>query len=121
MLRNRKKKPGVDDDNEKGNKIMRQDVARTKSTVLFVGFMCFLAAGALLVFQDSTDFDVFRGDGKYSLRRMRGLKKAGEVKRHTLLPPDSIYHLQAKDCDGNSIDLEQFAGSVSLVVNVASQ
>lgn len=37
-----------------------------------------------------------------------------------MLPPDSLYNLDVDDCEGNKVSLEQFGGSVSLIVNVAS-
>jgi hypothetical protein len=38
---------------------------------------------------------------------------------HAHLPENSIYRLQMEDVTGNSIDLGQFSGMVSLVVNTA--
>ena len=39
----------------------------------------------------------------------------------TDLPPDSIYRTKVRDIHGNRQDFAQFAGSVSLVVNVACE
>ena len=38
-----------------------------------------------------------------------------------LLPPDSIYRVGVQDIHGSWVQLEKFAGSVSLVVNVACE
>lgn len=126
MLRNRggKKQSVYDDNDEKGNKMKRQEQARVKSTILFLIVFCFIAGIAMLSFNDSTDWHPFRGDGKFSsslrskmreLQNKHNSKKSsstGGVKRHTLLPPDSIYHLQVEDCEHNKVDLEEFAGKV---------
>jgi len=42
-------------------------------------------------------------------------------KKETALPPDSFYKLQTKSLDGKPADLKEYAGRVTLVVNVASQ
>jgi hypothetical protein len=44
-----------------------------------------------------------------------------EKKKKVLLPPDSMYALQAKTLDGQPMNLADFAGQVALVVNLASQ
>jgi glutathione peroxidase len=42
-------------------------------------------------------------------------------KKETPLPADSLYKLQTKSLDGKPADLKDYAGKVTLVVNVASQ
>ena len=42
-------------------------------------------------------------------------------KKETPLPADSLYKLQTKSLDGKPADLKEYAGKVTLVVNVASQ
>jgi hypothetical protein len=42
-------------------------------------------------------------------------------KKEIPLPPDSLYNLKTKTLDGTDIDLKDFAGKVTLVVNLASQ
>jgi Glutathione peroxidase len=104
---------------EKGGKVKRQTKERVKSTLLFLFLFASFGLGALYVFQDSTDFDPL-GAGGY-LRAARVLKKAAFFRNPSMLPPDSIYHLSVDDCNGEHVNLEQYSGSVSLIVNVASQ
>ena len=42
-------------------------------------------------------------------------------KKEPPLPPDSIYKLKAKTLDGKDADLKDYAGKVTLIVNLASQ
>ncbi len=42
-------------------------------------------------------------------------------KKEPVLPPDSLYKLKAKSLDGKDADLKDFAGKVTLIVNLASQ
>jgi glutathione peroxidase len=42
-------------------------------------------------------------------------------KKEPALPPDSIYKLKVKSLDGKDVDLKDFAGKVTLIVNLASQ
>ena len=42
-------------------------------------------------------------------------------KKEPVLPADSIYKLKAKTLDGKEADLKDFAGKVTLIVNLASQ
>ncbi|HVE43047.1 MAG TPA: hypothetical protein VNM14_24440 [Planctomycetota bacterium] len=42
-------------------------------------------------------------------------------KKEPVLPPDSIYKLKVKSLDGKDVDLKDFAGKVTLIVNLASQ
>ena len=42
-------------------------------------------------------------------------------KKKVALPPDSLYALKCKTLEGKDADLSEFAGKVSLVVNLASQ
>jgi cytochrome oxidase Cu insertion factor (SCO1/SenC/PrrC family) len=42
-------------------------------------------------------------------------------KKEPVLPADSIYKLKAKTLDGKDVDLKDFAGKVTLIVNLASQ
>ena len=42
-------------------------------------------------------------------------------KKEPVLPADSIYKLKAKTLDGKEVDLKDFAGKVTLIVNLASQ
>lgn len=44
-----------------------------------------------------------------------------EKKKKVVLPPDSMYSLQAKTLEGQPMNLADFAGQVALVVNLASQ
>lgn len=112
-------KSRYDDDNKGGKqaKLQRQSKERVKSTLLFLLLLGVIGCGALYAFQDSTDFDPF-GPG---FLRTRLLKKKKLVYQNpALLPPDSIYHLSVNDCNGESVSLDQFSGSVALIVNVAS-
>ena len=113
------------DDNDKGGKVKRQPQAqsqqRVKSTLLVLAVFALIGFCALNVFKDSTDFDPFGPGGLRS--RTRGLLKRKDdsiFKHPSHLPPDSLYHLDVDDCEGNKVSLEQFGGSVSLIVNVAS-
>jgi len=42
-------------------------------------------------------------------------------KKEPALPPDSFYKLKTKTLDGKDADLKDFAGKVTLIVNLASQ
>ena len=42
-------------------------------------------------------------------------------KKEPALPPDSVYKLKLKSLDGKDVDLKDFAGKVTLIVNLASQ
>ena len=42
-------------------------------------------------------------------------------KKEPALPPDSLYKLKTKSLDGKDADLKDFAGKVTLIVNLASQ
>jgi hypothetical protein len=42
-------------------------------------------------------------------------------KKEPVLPADSVYKLKAKSLDGKDVDLKDFAGKVTLIVNLASQ
>jgi hypothetical protein len=42
-------------------------------------------------------------------------------KKEPALPADSVYKLKAKSLDGKEVDLKDFAGKVTLIVNLASQ
>jgi hypothetical protein len=42
-------------------------------------------------------------------------------KKEPALPPDSVYKLKVKSLDGKDVDLKDFAGKVTLIVNLASQ
>jgi Glutathione peroxidase len=46
---------------------------------------------------------------------------AQDKKKEPALPPDSVYKLKAKSLDGKDVDLKDFAGKVTLIVNLASQ
>jgi len=42
-------------------------------------------------------------------------------KKEPALAADSVYKLKAKSLDGKDVDLKDFAGKVTLIVNLASQ
>jgi hypothetical protein len=42
-------------------------------------------------------------------------------KKEPPLPPDSFYKLKTKSLDGKDVDLADYAGKVTLIVNLASQ
>ena len=42
-------------------------------------------------------------------------------KKEPVLPADSVYKLKTKTLDGKDADLKDFAGKVTLIVNLASQ
>jgi hypothetical protein len=42
-------------------------------------------------------------------------------KKEPPLPADSLYKLKAKSLDGKDVELKDFAGKVTLIVNLASQ
>ena len=109
----------LDDDKMGGKqaKVYRQSRERAKSTILFLLLIGVICCAALYVFKDSTDFDPF-GPGGYL--RSRALKKKLFFRNPSHLPPDSIYQLSVEDCTGEKVSLEQFSGSVALIVNVAS-
>lgn len=106
-------------DDEKGAKITNQKVQRAKSTVLFLGFVCLIGMVALYSFKDSTDFHPF----SEGYLRARGLKKKDSstslLQYDSELPQNSIYRVSVKGAEGDLVDLDQFSGMVSLVVNTA--
>ena len=108
-----------DDKGGKGGKVKRQSKETAKSTVLALAVFAIIGFCALAVFKDSTDFDPFGPGGL----RARGLlkRKDSVLQNPSHLPPDSLYHLDVDDCEGNKVSLEQFGGMVSLIVNVASK
>ena len=42
-------------------------------------------------------------------------------KKEPVLPADSLYKLKTRTLDGKDADLKDFAGKVTLIVNLASQ
>ena len=42
-------------------------------------------------------------------------------KKEPVLPADSIYKLKVKTLDGKDADLKDYAGKVTLIINLASQ
>lgn len=42
-------------------------------------------------------------------------------KKEPVLPADSLYKLKTRTLDGKDLDLKDFAGKVTLVVNLASR
>ena len=49
------------------------------------------------------------------------LSAQDKKKKEPVLPADSIYKLKAKTLDGKDADLKDYAGKVTLIVNLASQ
>jgi hypothetical protein len=44
-----------------------------------------------------------------------------QKRKKVALPPDSVYLIPAKSLEGKPVDLKEYAGTVTLVVNLASQ
>ena len=52
---------------------------------------------------------------------LTGVAGAQDKKKTPPLAPDSFYALKSKSLEGMDVDLKDFAGKVSLVINLASQ
>jgi hypothetical protein len=100
--------PSIEDD-EKGNKLRKRDQNRATQVAVFLGILS-------LIFLVAT-VKLHHTPHKRSVRL--GTKVTMETQK-THLPPNSIYRLSAKNGSGTQTPLEQYAGMVSLVVNVAS-
>lgn len=107
-----------DDYDGKGKKISHQRLARTKNTILFLAVFCLVGIAALYAFRDSTDFHPF-SDGYLRARALKSRYSRSMMQDANDIPYDSIYRLTVNDANGEPFALDQFSGSVSLVVNVA--
>jgi hypothetical protein len=56
-----------------------------------------------------------------ALASVAGAQAQQQPKKKIALPPDSLYLLKAKSLDGKEVNLADYAGQVTLVVNLASQ
>jgi hypothetical protein len=100
--------PSIEDD-EKAGKLRQRDQNRAMQVVLFLGILSLIFLVAIVKLHHTPH--------KRSMRH--GYKATMETQK-TFLPPNSIYRLSAENGSGTPTSLVQYAGMVSLVVNVAS-
>lgn len=140
---------GVLDDNEKGDKLRRRAAqARCRNILMVIGFfiLAFFATVSQVQYtqQRHAQPGLRTSDGRErpsseDLTPEEEAKLAAKAKNtdeetdeekpvsvdddffapHADLPEDSIYRLTLTDVTGNQVDMSQFAGMVSLVVNTA--
>jgi hypothetical protein len=59
--------------------------------------------------------------GALFLMALSGVSVMAQDKKKPAIPADSLYALKCKTLDGKDADLKEYAGKVTLVVNLASQ
>ena len=103
----------TDEDGEKQGKLKRSDKKQLTNVFIFLGILCTVFLLAILKLKHSP---------QNTLRALRHTSsfpnhiKQGET---TSLPPNSIYRVEVQGELGVPFKLNQFAGMVALVVNVA--
>jgi uncharacterized membrane protein len=104
-------------DDEKEVKVRQHQESRLVRVVFFFGMLCFVFIVAIVKLNHSPS-------NKYHSASIRRRQKQTLVRQqpdaNVLLPLNSIYRLFVQDNQGQEVSLEQYAGMVSLVVNVAS-
>jgi hypothetical protein len=100
------------DHDEKGGKVRRQEQARRrayKNAIACVSSLVLVFLVTLLQVHSPVE------NAGMLLRS----QKAARERAIRMLPSNSIYRLAVPDADGRDVDLSQFAGRVTLVVNTA--
>lgn len=98
------------EDNEKAGKLRQRDQNRAVHVMLFLAIMSVIFLVAIVKLHHTPN--------KRSMRH--GFNNNIVQSQKTHLPPNSIYRLSVENSSGKQESLEQYAGMVSLVVNVAS-
>ena len=103
----------TDEDGEKQGKLNRSDNKQLTNVFIFLGTLCTVFLLAIVKLKHSPQ------------NTLRGLRHTSSFPNHiiqgeaTSLPPNSIYRVEVQGELGLPFKLNQFAGMVSLVVNVA--
>lgn len=97
------------DEDEKGAKVEREQLNRTRK---ILAGMVFLSMSLVVA---STMFTY--GAQRRNMRR--GVMEGSALRQLAKLPPNSMYHLSVGDQDGGEVSLMDYAGKLTLVVNTA--
>jgi len=100
-------------DDEKAGKLRQRQESRVVKAFFFLGLLVLVFLVAIVKLHHTPKY---RSVG---VRRRHSQEAVAQ--KHNLLPLQSIYRLSVENKDGQQESLEQYAGMVSLVVNVASQ
>ena len=103
-------------------KIHKKKSASNSSLAL--ALLCGAAALCTLLYVSNRVFSStpIKSERKVFSKHMEEIKKERYLpQENRLLPPDSIYRTKIEDIHGNYQQLMDYAGSVSLVVNVACE
>jgi len=104
-------------------KIHKKKSASNSSLAL--ALLCGAAALCTLLYVSNRVFSStpIKSERKVFSKHMEEIKKNNKYvpQENRLLPPDSIYRTKIEDIHGNYQQLMDYAGSVSLVVNVACE
>ena len=99
--------------------------SNTNNSSLALALLCGAAALCTLLYVSNKvfSFTPIKNERKVFSKHMEEIKKNNKYlpQENRLLPPDSIYRTKIEDIHGNYQQLMDYAGSVSLVVNVACE
>jgi hypothetical protein len=98
--------------------------SNTNNSSLALALLCGAAALCTLLYVSNKVFSstTAKSERKVFSEHMEEIKKERYLpQENRLLPPDSIYRTKIEDIHGNYQQLMDYAGSVSLVVNVACE
>jgi len=96
----------------------------SSNSSLALALLCGAAALCTLLYVSNKVFSSspIKSERKVFSKHMEEIKKERYLpQENRLLPPDSIYRTKIEDIHGNNQQLMDYAGSVSLVVNVACE
>ena len=98
---------------------------KSNNSSLALALLCGAAALCTLLYVSNRVFSStpIKSERKVFSKHMEEIKKNNKYvpQENRLLPPDSIYRTKIEDIHGNYQQLMDYAGSVSLVVNVACE
>lgn len=108
---------------EKAGKLRQRDESRLMRVFLFLGMLCFVFLVAIVKLHHIPSQKKYRS---VSVRRRKDEKQVKQQQQQhdsnlLTLPLNSIYRLEVENNQGQQESLSQYAGMVSLVVNVASE
>lgn len=103
---------------EKTQKLQKRNESRLVRVFLFLGMLCFIFLVAIVKLHHTPDHKKYRSA---SVRRRHQDQQQQQDHDASLLPLNSIYRLEVENNTGKQESLAQYAGMVSLVVNVASE
>ena len=122
----------IDGDNEKGNKIQRENQNKVRNIFVCLGMLFFISSVFIVKFHHKTGRYYGHHLSKEGLQRLRktttttthdgeGEQQQVELQQHNdvSLPLNSIYRLDVMDDTDHIMSLTKFMGMVTLVVNVA--